>query len=144
MACCRSQGYPFQTALMLHDTDPTPHSSRNLWYRVGLGLYPSKLHRCSMMLTPPPTFLLLQVALCEQVFPLVIHDILLASNGQFRAVLSRQVKHFFHAVGSMPRPSSPLLLHPRSSRGCNIHPDSIRTMLNMVMYLRTLDKPKQS
>lgn len=85
-----------------------------------------------------------QVELCEEIFPLIIHDILLGNSEEFRSVLSRQVRLFFHTVNSMPRPSSPLLPHPQISSGHSIHPDSVRIMLNMVMYLRTVDRPKTS
>ncbi len=89
----------------------------------------------------------MQVELCEEVFPYLIHDILSLNNEEFRQILSHNVQLFFTAVASVisSRPSTPSpSTQAHSSHVTPVNPDSVRTMLNMIMYLRTVDRPNQS
>ena len=80
------------------------------------------------------TLLAWQVSLCEQTFPLLLYNILVADREDYRSILSRQVQAFFSSVGPT---------HGSTHRLGGVHPDSVRTMLDMVMYLRTVNRAKK-
>ena len=86
-----------------------------------------------------------QVKFCEVVFPLCVHNILLRDVQEAHSVLSKRVRSFFMSVTS-PCPSSPSSTTSASSPSGRSNPipsESVHTMISMVMYLRTKDRPKK-
>ncbi len=82
--------------------------------------------------------------MCEEVFPLIIHNVLQSSHNDhhFGLVISRHVRRFFRVVSMESHSSSPMLTPSQCTKGNGVPPDAIKIMLNMVLYLRTMDKPE--
>ena len=75
----------------------------------------------------PSTFAgFLQVEMCEEVFPMLVHSLLASGSEEHRHVLSRQMRCFFSLATSSTATSVPLA--------------SIKTMLQMILHLRTTDR----
>ena len=77
-----------------------------------------------------------KVKFCEVIFPLCLHNILLRDMQEISAVLSRRVRSFFMSVSSTA-PTSSVRTHAIPS-------ESVHTMISMVMYLRTKERPRKS
>ena len=82
--------------------------------------------------------LLFQVELCEEVFPLLVFDLLSSEGEGWRDVISQQLRLFFETINSSRPPTPSFSNHTPSPSA--ISPDSIRTILNTVMYLRTISR----
>lgn len=87
----------------------------------------------------------MQDEFCEEVFPLLVYSLLSGQTADWRDLISQQLRLFFETANSAPRPSTPSLSHqaPPTSPMASITSDSIRTVLNTIMYLRTVDRPRQ-
>ncbi|CAH1798625.1 unnamed protein product, partial [Owenia fusiformis] len=90
-----------------------------------------------------------KVAFCEMVLPFLIHNILQAGNQTHREVISSQMRHFFSQHCSRSEEISGRVTTPQpcssSTRkgGVCMNKRSVRTLLSVVQYLRTQDRPKQ-
>ncbi|CAG2219119.1 ATM [Mytilus edulis] len=83
----------------------------------------------------------------EIVLPLVIHDLLLQDQPIHRDVLSSHIRRFFSSHceqdSSNSRSHSALSMSSRDVSEVCRNKDSVRSMLNVVQYLRQQDRPKQ-
>ncbi|CAC5396816.1 ATM [Mytilus coruscus] len=83
----------------------------------------------------------------EIVLPLVIHDLLLQDQPIHREVLSSHIRRFFSSHceqdSSVSRSHSALSMSSRDISEVCRNKDSIRSMLNVVQYLRQQDRPNQ-
>ncbi|XP_063405374.1 serine-protein kinase ATM-like [Mytilus trossulus] len=83
----------------------------------------------------------------EIVLPLVIHDLLVQDQPIHREVLSSHIRRFFSSHceqdSSNPRSHSALSMSSRDVSEVCRNKDSLRSMLNVVQYLRQQDRPKQ-
>jgi hypothetical protein len=86
-------------------------------------------------------YFLIQVEFCEEVFPLLVYNLLSNQTVDWRDLVSRQLRLFFEVVNSAPRPSTPSFSH-QAPPTSTITSDSIRTILNTIMYLRTVNRPR--
>ncbi|KAL4233543.1 hypothetical protein ACF0H5_008223 [Mactra antiquata] len=84
---------------------------------------------------------------CELVLPYIIHDILINGRDDHREIISRHVVNFFSShcgqssSGTVSRCSS-ANIHTETTEMICMNIDSVRTMLNIVQYLRQQPRPK--
>ncbi|XP_006815117.1 serine-protein kinase ATM-like [Saccoglossus kowalevskii] len=87
-----------------------------------------------------------KVSICERVLPFLVHEILLIGNETYKQVLSQQIQGFFSRhcgdLEDSSKATTPLLTQGESSCTGKITKQSVRTMLDVIHYLRLQNKPK--
>ncbi|KAK3095904.1 hypothetical protein FSP39_020638 [Pinctada imbricata] len=86
----------------------------------------------------------LKVGFCELILPFLIHNIVLDGDPSYREILSRHFCQFFlqhcSAISGGRYPTS---VNNCENKNICMNKDSLRTMLNVVHYLRQQDRPKE-